>query len=180
MTHVAPHKHRFAHTQKRNGVSHGLLSLMVENCNINACQEIQILLERHKIRHGYKFISEPRFALIDYLPGVLLVTIRQRRIYFYGLIFERQQAFERFDVVVAWVCRVAEEYVQAIMIGGWAWLHDHFGIDYITQVHDAFMMGAPGSVPLAGKLYISFDVRYQMADPADYQSSERFLKSRPP
>lgn len=121
MAHVTPHKHRFSHSQKRNGVSHGLLPLMIKDRDVKTFQKPQVLLKRHETRHGYKFISEPCFALTDYFLGVVLVAIRQRCIYFEGPILERQQAFERFDVVIAWVCRVAEEYVQAIMVGGWAW-----------------------------------------------------------
>src|SRR5690554_4619216 len=167
MAHITPHKHRLPHTQKRNGVAHGLLTLMVEDRDIKAFQKLQVLLKRHEIRYKYKFISEPRFALTDYFLGVVLVAIRQRRIYFEGLVLERQQAFERFDVVIAWICRVAEEYVQAIMVGGWAWLRDHFGIDYITQVRSAFVMGAFCSVPLTGEVYITIDVCYQVTYSAD-------------
>lgn len=39
------------------------------------------------------------------------------------------------------------------------------------------MMGALAFVPLAGKLYISFDVRYQMADPADYKAAQRLFNA---
>jgi hypothetical protein len=70
-------------------------------------------------------------------------------------------------VVVAWICGVAEEYAQPTFVAIPGYLARYSGVYHVAEVHDAFVVSAFGSIPLASQFYIPFYAGNQMADSAN-------------